>query len=141
MITGLRPEQLAAADPALRRRLKEALRLGELMAIDAHKLSEIHFAAPERVVLYTIAYPMALHMGWGDWDDKILRVKRVLSLWKGQEEAASVAGRELSRPGRDPRQRGAAEPMTEVGLESHDEETHHRSRLGYRHFESRGRDR
>ena len=86
MITGLRPEQLAAADPALRRRLKEALRLGELMAIDAHKLSEIHFAAPERVVVYTTAYPMALHMGWGDWDDKILRVKRVLSLWRGHEE-------------------------------------------------------
>jgi cell division protein FtsQ len=86
MITGLRPEQLTAADPALRRRLKEALRLGELMAIDTHKLSEIHFAAPERVVLYTTAYPVALHMGWGDWDDKILRVKRVLSLWKGQEE-------------------------------------------------------
>jgi cell division protein FtsQ len=86
MITGLRPEQLSTADPALRRRLKEALRLGELMAADEHKLSEIHFSAPERVVLYTTAYPAALHMGWGDWDDKVGRVKRVLSLWKGHEE-------------------------------------------------------
>jgi cell division protein FtsQ len=86
MITGLRPEQLSARDPALRRRLKEALRLGELMAIDEHKLSEIHFSAPERIVLYTTAYPTALHMGWGDWDDKVGRVKRIFSLWKGHEE-------------------------------------------------------
>ena len=86
MITGLRPEQLSVYDPALRRRLKEALRLGELMALDAHKLSEIHFAGPQRIVLYTTAYPIALHMGWGDWEDKLRRVKRVLSLWKGHEQ-------------------------------------------------------
>jgi hypothetical protein len=86
MITGLRPEQLSTRDPALRRRLKEALRLGELMAMDEHKLSEIHFTAPERVVLYTTAYPTALHMGWGDWGDKVGRVKRIFSLWKGHEE-------------------------------------------------------
>ncbi|HEX2226498.1 MAG TPA: FtsQ-type POTRA domain-containing protein [Candidatus Binatia bacterium] len=85
MITGLRPEQLSTRDPALRGRLKEALRLGELMGMDQHKLSEIHFSAPERVVLYTTAYPTALHMGWGDWDDKVGRVKRILSLWKGHE--------------------------------------------------------
>jgi len=86
MITGLRPEQLSLGDPALRRRLKEALRLGELMAKDEHKLSEIHFSAPERIVLYTTAYPTALHMGWGDWDDKVGRVKRIFSLWKGHEQ-------------------------------------------------------
>jgi cell division protein FtsQ len=86
IITGLRPEQLTARDPRLRGRLKEALRLGELMAVDQHKLSEIHFSAPERVVLYTTAYPTALHMGWGDWADKVGRVKRIFSLWKGHEE-------------------------------------------------------
>jgi hypothetical protein len=86
MITGLGPEQLSAGGPALRRRLKEALRLGELMAVDQHKLSEIHFSAPERVVLYTTAYPTALHMGWGNWDDKVKRVKRIFSLWKGHEQ-------------------------------------------------------
>jgi cell division protein FtsQ len=86
MITGLRPEQLSASDPGLRRHLKEAIWLGDLMAMDTHKISEIHFAAPQRVVLYTTAYPTALHMGWGDWEDKVGRVKRVLSLWQGQEE-------------------------------------------------------
>jgi cell division protein FtsQ len=89
MITGLRPAQLSAPDPVLRRRLQEALRLGAMMVLDSHELSEIHFAAPERVVLYTTAYPTALHMGWGDWSDKVKRVNRVLSLWKGHEEKLS----------------------------------------------------
>jgi cell division protein FtsQ len=89
MITGLRPEQLSAPDPVLRRRLQEALRLGAMMVLDSHKLSEIHFSGPERVVLYTTAYPTALHMGWGDWSDKVKRVNRVMSLWKGHEERLS----------------------------------------------------
>jgi cell division protein FtsQ len=97
MITGVRPEQLSARDPALRRRLKEALRLGELMALDEHKLSEIHFSAPERVVLYTTAYPTALHMGWGDWDNKVGRAKRIFALWKGHEER--LASMDLSFAG------------------------------------------
>jgi cell division protein FtsQ len=86
LITGLKPEQLSASDVNLRRRLQEALRLGELMALEAHKLSEIHFAAPQRIVLYTTGYPLAVHMGWGDWNGKLARVKRVLSLWKGHEQ-------------------------------------------------------
>jgi cell division protein FtsQ len=102
MITGLRPEQLSASDPALRQRLQEALRLGEMMVIDSHKLSEIHFAGPQRVVVYTTAYPTALHMGWGDWDDKVGRVKHVLSLWKGHEDRlasldVSVRGQAVAR--------------------------------------------
>jgi cell division protein FtsQ len=86
MITGLRPEQLSARDPGLRRRLKEAVQLGELMAVDQHKISEIHFSAPERVVLYTTALPTAVHMGWGDWSEKVERVRRIFSLWRGHEE-------------------------------------------------------
>jgi hypothetical protein len=56
------------------------------MANDAHTLSEIHFDAPDRVVLYTVDYPVALHMGSGDWEAKLQRLNRVLSLWKGHEE-------------------------------------------------------
>ena len=37
------------------------------------------------MVVYTTAYPLALHMGWGDWDDKLRRLDRVLQLWKGHE--------------------------------------------------------
>ena len=56
------------------------------MARDSRTISEIHFEAADRVVLYTTAYPLALHMGWGDWEDKVRRVDRVLKLWKGHEE-------------------------------------------------------
>ena len=38
------------------------------------------------MTLYTTAYPLALQMGWGDWEDKVRRVDRVLKLWKGHEE-------------------------------------------------------
>jgi len=86
LLTGLRPEQLAVANPAVREKLRDAMRLGELMTKGSHNLSEIHFDALDRVVLYTTAYPVALHMGWGDWDDKMKRLDRVLTLWKGREE-------------------------------------------------------
>jgi len=85
LLTGLRPEDLTAANPATRSRIQDAMRLGELMAKDAHSLSEIHFEAPDRVVLYTTAYPIALHMGSGDWESKLQRMDRVLTLWKGHE--------------------------------------------------------
>ena len=85
LLTGLRPEELAQADPATRNRIQDAMRLGELMAKDSHTLSEIHFEAPDRLVLYTTAYPIALHMGSGDWESKLQRLDRVLALWKGHE--------------------------------------------------------
>jgi hypothetical protein len=28
---------------------------------------------------------MALRMGWGDWEDKLARLERLLALWKGNE--------------------------------------------------------
>jgi hypothetical protein len=61
------------------------MRLGELMAKDSHALSEIHFESPDRLVVYTTAYPVALHMGSQDWESKLQRLDRVLTLWKGHE--------------------------------------------------------
>jgi hypothetical protein len=86
LLTGLRPEQLARPNSALRGKIKDAVRLGELMAKDARTLSEIHFDESGRLVVYTTAFPVALKMGWGDWDAKVKRLDRVLSLWKGNEE-------------------------------------------------------
>lgn len=86
LLTGLRPEELESSDAAIRKRIQDAVRLGELMTKDSRALSEIHFEAPDRLVLYTIAYPVALHMGWGDWDGKLRRLDRILTLWKGKEE-------------------------------------------------------
>jgi cell division protein FtsQ len=86
LLTGFRPEALNTSDPRVRTRLQDAVRLAELMAHDAHTLSEIHFDTSDRVVLYTVDYPVALHMGSGDWETKLRRLERVLSLWKGHEE-------------------------------------------------------
>jgi len=86
LLTGLRPEQITAPDPATRKRIQDALRLSEMMVQRSHSLSEIHFAKPDRLVVYTTAYPIALHMGWGDWPEKLTRMERLLTLWKGNEE-------------------------------------------------------
>jgi cell division septal protein FtsQ len=86
LLTGLRAEEIMTAGPALRRRIRDAIRLGELMAQRSHSLSEIHFDASDRLVVYTTAYPLALNMGWGEWDAKLERMERLLGLWKGHEE-------------------------------------------------------
>jgi cell division protein FtsQ len=85
LLTGLRAEELMSSDPAVRRKIQDAMRLGDLMGKHSHTLSEIHFEAADRLVLYTTAYPLALHMGWGDWESKLEHVERVLKLWKGHE--------------------------------------------------------
>lgn len=86
LLTGLRAEQLNTPDPSTRKRIQEALRLSEMMVQRSHSLSEIHFAKPDRLVVYTTAYPVALHMGWGNWAEKLTKMERLLSLWKGNEE-------------------------------------------------------
>jgi len=86
LLTGLRTEQIAKATPALRGKIQDAVRLADLMARDAHMLSEIHFDESDRLVVYTTAFPVALKMGWGEWDAKLKRLDRVLALWKGNEQ-------------------------------------------------------
>lgn len=85
MLTGLSAEQLNAPDPMLRKRIQETMHLGELMARRGHALSEIHFDQPDQLVVYTAHQAMALRMGWGDWEDKLARLERLLALWKGNE--------------------------------------------------------
>ena len=86
LLTGLRAEQLTAPDPTTRRRIQDAIRLSEMMVQRSHSLSEIHFAKANRLVVYTTAYPIALHMGWENWEEKLTRMERLLALWKGNEE-------------------------------------------------------
>jgi cell division protein FtsQ len=86
LLTGFRAEDLSNLNGAGRKRIQDAVRLGELMAKDSHTLSEIHFDGPDRVVVYTTAYPVGFRMGWGDWDDKLKQLDRVLTLWKGNED-------------------------------------------------------
>jgi cell division septal protein FtsQ len=86
MLTGISAETLIIGDMATRKRIQEALRLADLMARRSYTLSEIHFDAPERLVVYTTKFPVALRMGWGDWDVKLAHLDQLLALWKGNEE-------------------------------------------------------
>jgi len=85
MLTGLSVDQLTAPGRALRQRIQEAMRLGEIMAERAYSLSEIHFDQPDQLVVYTAERALTLRMGWGDWQDKLARLERLLALWKGNE--------------------------------------------------------
>ena len=86
MLTGIRAETLMQGDPAVRNRIREAVRLIDLMALRSHTLSEIHFEAPDRLVVYPTQFSVAWRLGWGDWEEKIARLERLLELWKGNEQ-------------------------------------------------------
>lgn len=86
MLTGIRAEALMQGDLAARTRIRVAVRLIDLMAQRSHTLSEIHFEAPDRLVVYPTQFPVAWRLGWGDWEAKLARLDRLLELWKGNEE-------------------------------------------------------
>lgn len=86
LLTGLKQEDLVAQAQSPRSKIQEALRLGDLAASASLALSEIHFLPGDGVVLYPVEFPVALHMGWGDWEGKLDRLERVLALWKGKEK-------------------------------------------------------
>jgi len=94
LLTGLRQADLTSQAHATRQKIREALRLGDLMARGPLAVSEIHFPPQGGVVLYPMAYPIALRMGWGDWQGKLMRLERVLAMWKGNE--ARLAALDLS---------------------------------------------
>ena len=91
LLTGLEPENLAYPTSfATRQRIREALRLNDLMGKDPLAVSEIHFLRQGGVTLYPMTYRLALQMGWGEWEEKLRRLERVLALWKGQEEQLGI---------------------------------------------------
>ena len=85
LLTGLQQADLTSQAHATRQKIREALKLGDLMARGPLAVSEIHFPPQGGVVLYPMAYPIALRMGWGDWQGKLMRLERVLAMWKGNE--------------------------------------------------------
>ena len=76
MLTGIYAEELMARRSE-RRASASRTRSGsaDLMAQHSHTLSEIHFEAADRLVVYTDRqFPVAWRMGWGDWEEKIARL-------------------------------------------------------------------
>ncbi|MFQ5683664.1 MAG: cell division protein FtsQ/DivIB [Candidatus Binatia bacterium] len=90
ILTGLRQADVASHSQSTREKIRQALKLSELMRRKRLALSELHFLPRGGLVLYPMAYPVALRMGWGDWRAKIKRLERVLAIWKGRESHIAV---------------------------------------------------
>ncbi|HEX2385686.1 MAG TPA: FtsQ-type POTRA domain-containing protein, partial [Candidatus Binatia bacterium] len=87
LLTGLKAQDLQyPAAYATRLRIKDALKLSDLIGKEPFALSEIRFLPRDGVVAYPVGYRLALTMGAGNWEDKIKRLRRVMTLWKGNEE-------------------------------------------------------
>jgi cell division protein FtsQ len=90
LLTGLRRRDFASHAPATRQKVREALRLSDLLGSRSLALSEIHFDPHGEVIVFPMAYPVALHMGWGDWEEKVQRLNRILGMWRGKEGHLAV---------------------------------------------------
>lgn len=87
LLTGLQREELLSESQSIRQKIQDALKLNDLIAKSPLAVSEINFRSREGLVLYPMAHPVAVHMGWGDWEGKLRRLERVLALWEGKEES------------------------------------------------------
>ncbi len=86
LITGLRWGSIESHARSDRQRIAEALRLSDLIGKTSISISEIHFGNHRGVVIYPVRLPLALHRGWGDWPEKVQRLRHVLTEWRGKED-------------------------------------------------------
>jgi len=84
-ITGLGKEGFNLNSRQARKRIAEALTLSDLFAKSSMAVSEIRFRREGGVIAYPVSHSVPLHMGWGDWNGKVQRLKRVWVEWKGRE--------------------------------------------------------
>jgi len=84
-LTGLNQEELLSENHAIRQRIQKALKVDDFLRKRSLSLSEIHFSPGERAVLYPVGTPVPVTMGWEDWQDKLERLERVMSEWRGKE--------------------------------------------------------
>lgn len=85
LVTGLRAASLSPHEPSTRGKLSQVLGLGREVEEAGVRLSEIRFSAEGNIVLYPAADRVPFAMGWGNWAEKVLRLKRFLRVWDGQE--------------------------------------------------------
>jgi cell division septal protein FtsQ len=74
-------------------KIQAALRLSDELAHRQLPVSEMRLAKGS-LVLYLASYPVVLHLGWGDWEQKLANLDRILAEWKGKE--ARLASLNLS---------------------------------------------
>jgi cell division protein FtsQ len=96
-ITGLRAAGLPLQDRFTQDKLAQVIALAHEVERANLRLSEIRFVPDGEIILYPASVRVPLTMGWGDWSDKLARLKRFLKEWHGQE--ADFAGVDLSFAG------------------------------------------
>ena len=102
-ITGLRAAELGPRDPGTREKLAEVLSFGRTVEKTALGLSEIRFEPGGGIVLYPVSYPVPFHVGWGDWDAKLDRLRWFVREFPGQGARfkavdVSFKGQVVARP-------------------------------------------
>lgn len=85
LITGVRSAGLPLEERSTQKKLSEVLALARAVEGANLRLSEIRFLPNGEIVLYPTSVRVPFAMGWGDWHGKLLRLKRFLREWHGQE--------------------------------------------------------
>lgn len=108
-VTGLRSAELRPREPGVRKKLSQVLAFARAVERTALDLSEIRFQPGGGIVLYPVSYPVPFHVGWGDWDGKLDRLRWFVREFRGQQARfkavdVSFRGQVIARPrGRDGR--------------------------------------
>lgn len=103
-ITGLRAAGLPPHEPGTRQKLSQAVALAAAAAErTALGLSEIRFQAGGGIVLYPVSYAVPFHMGWGDWEEKLDRLRWFTTKFQGRAARfravdLSFRGQVVARP-------------------------------------------
>ncbi|HEX9880101.1 MAG TPA: FtsQ-type POTRA domain-containing protein [Candidatus Binatia bacterium] len=85
-LTGLGTLKSVSDNPMARQKIVEAIQLNELLAANSVAFSEIRFLPNDGLVVYPTSYRVPLFVGWGQWPEKVDRLRRLLVEWKGREE-------------------------------------------------------
>ena len=66
------------------KRIQSALLLSDQLFQRSLPVSEIQFTK-SGLVLYLASYPVVLHLGWDEWQEKLANLDRIWAEWKGKE--------------------------------------------------------
>lgn len=95
LLTGLGGKEIKNQDKEREELIRQALELLDLLAyrqiINEYNISEINLHKQRGLTIYTLEKSLPIHLGWGDYKDKLNRLEKVLAdIQKKGEEVAYV---------------------------------------------------
>lgn len=82
LLSGLAPQEFSYSSTP--EKIQAALLLSDELSRRSLPVSEMQFTKGGLVV-YLASYPVRLHMGWGDWREKLDKLDRIWAEWRGKE--------------------------------------------------------